>query len=306
MNVGISRVGVRAHLDVLIEHLAEPECGDSLLLLSCSAGSTITTPAGVAGLWWPIRGRALALTSDSRTLLDRRSIFVSDSHRSQDILFQPSSGGVGLIGTQAAWATINSFWGMAAVSDPALFPALHLATPSVCRQLLRFVRGTAREAPTSMDPSNTAYLTAVIDELQQSFPPLISKCPGRSSSRQRTVFMRLQRVRNYLSCCTEPNLDVRKLAMMANYSVWRFIRVYFSVFGETPYAHISRCRLDRARKLLEASRQCVGDIALAVGFENRSTLTRAMKKRYGLSATQLRLSNESVPGSPNLSGCTNS
>lgn len=294
MNVGISRVSVRTHLDVLSEHITRPQCGDALLVLSCSAGSTVTTPAGLAGLWWPIRGRLLALTPDSCTLLDRRSILVSDSQRSHDILFQSSSGGIGLIGSQALWATISSISGMSAVSDPALFPALHIARPLVCKQLLGFVRATAQDIASSLDRSKIAHLTAAIEDLQQSFSQLIARCPGRSTSRQRTVFMRLQRVRNHLSCCTEPSLDVRKLAMMANYSVWRFIRVYFAVFGETPYAHFSRCRLDRAKKLLKASRQCVSDIALAVGFENRSTLTRAMKKRYGLSATQLRHSNEPV------------
>jgi AraC family transcriptional regulator len=291
MNYAIHRVTARTRLDVPAEDLMQAQSGDRLLVLLCSAGSTVTVPHGFAGLWWPIRGRALALTSDSRVSFDRRSIFVSDSQRSQDISIQPSSIAIGLIGSQGLWSSVVSLLGTAP-PEPVLFPATHSVNRSVCRQLLCFVRAVLENTAEAIEPWKLVYLATAINDLQNSFAQLIGRCPGRNLSRQRMVFLRLQRIRNYLSYSTQTDLDVRKLALMANYSVWRFIRVYYSVFSETPYAYISRRRVDRARELLEASRQCVGDIALAVGFENRSTLTRAIKRRYGLSAVQLRLAKE--------------
>lgn len=289
MNYEIHRVAAQGRLDIPAEYLTQAQSGDRLVVLTCAAGSTITVPHGFAGLWWTIRGRAIALTSDSRVPFDRRSIFVSDSHRNQEISIQSSSAAIGLIATQHLWRQVVSTLDAAASPEPVLFPAMHAANHSVCRQLLRFMRAVLENTGDVIGPAKALYLATVIDGLQRSFAQLIGRCPGRNSARQRLVFMRLQRIRNNLSCCAHPDLDVRKLALSANYSVWRFIRVYNSVFGETPYAYISRCRVDRARELLETGEQCVGDIALAVGLKNGPTLTRAIKRRYGVSAVQLRL-----------------
>lgn len=285
MKYSAYRVNAHLHFDVPSEHLTQPHC-DRLMILLCAGGSTVDVPSGLAGIWWPVRGQALALTSDSRIAFDRRSVFVSDSQRSHSVSIQTSSGAIALIGSQTLW---NSVISLSETSvEPAIFPAVHPADPMACKQLLRFLRLVAANTTQSLEPSKVMHLATALEQFQRPFTPLIARCPGRSLSRQKTVFLRLQRVRNYLSHSTQPDLDVGKLALTTNYSVWRFIRVYYSVFGETPYSYISRCRVDRARKLLEGGEQCVGDIALAVGFENGSSLTRAIKRHYGVSASQMR------------------
>jgi len=284
------RVAPRSRIDLAAEPMfAACRSGASLLLLRCGAGSTLSVPAGVAALCWPLRGQVVALSADSRSAFDRRSLLVSDSQRTLDICCQTAADAVVLIATQAWWSALD---GAQAPAGPALFPALHRARALVCRHLLDFLRTASANPDEPITPAGVGALTTAVAEMQRPFATLIERCPGRSLRRQHAVFMRLQRVRNYLSACTLPDLDVKRLARSANYSVWRFIRVYYSVFGETPYAHISRCRVDRARALLELSEQCVSDIALAVGFENRATLTRAIKRRYGLSAVQLRGARE--------------
>jgi len=294
MNYAIQRIAAQTRLDIPIESLTHSQSGDRLLVVSCGAGSTITVPHGFAGLWCPIRGRALVLTADSRMSFGRRSIFVSDSLRSEEIAIQPCSAAIGLIASQAVWSSVVSIFDAVASPEPVLFPAMHSVNLSVCAQLIRVVRALLESAGGVMEVSNVMNLATVINDLQRPFAQLIARCPGRNSARRRIVFMRLQRIRTHLSCCTQPDLDVRKLALTANYSVWRFIRVYYCVFGETPYAYISRCRITRARELLETGEQCVGDIAQAVGLKNSSTLTRAMKKRYGVSTAQLRLNTEAA------------
>jgi AraC family transcriptional regulator len=288
MNYSIHRVGAHTNFEVPVEHATQTRHGERLAVLLCDAASTINTPSGFAGLWWPTHGRAMALTLDSRIAFDRRSIFVSDSQRGHSISIQPSSRAIGVMGSQALWSGALSLLDTTSATEPALFPALHKASPTACRQLLRFLRLAIGNAAEKLGPPQAIHLATAINELQRPFRQLIAHCPGTSLSRQKTVFLRLQRIRNHLSHCTQADLDIGKLALTVNYSVSRFIRVYCSVFGETPYSYISRCRVDRARKLLEASEQCVGDIALAVGFENRATLTRAIKRHFGVSATQLR------------------
>jgi len=285
MKYSVNRVGPHTHLDVPLETLSH---SDRLIILDCAGGSTTTVPAGFAGLWWCIRGQALALSADSRIALSRRWILISDSQRSHSVAVQAGSHAFGLVGSQALWSSLITLFEEGSGGEPAVFPALHMATATHCKKLLLFLRSAVPTEGDGLDASKGMHLAMVICELQRLFAPLIARCPGPSLSRRRTVFLRLQRVRNHLSHWTQPNMDVGDLALTTNYSIWRFIRVYCSVFGETPYSHISRLRVDRAKKLLEAGELCVGDIALAVGFENGSSLTRAIKKRYGLSATEIR------------------
>jgi AraC-like DNA-binding protein len=292
MHLTIQRLASRTHFNLSTDD-APADGDDRLIILLCNSGTTVSTPAGFAGLWWPTRGRIVASTADMRITFDRRSLFVSDSQRQQDTFVQPASGAIAVLGTQASWSAVLAAADADAVHcEPALFPALHSVGARTCRQLLSFLRIAMAARSTRLEPAKTMRLAAIVNDLQRRFEAQIARSPGRNASRQRTVFLRLQRICNYLSYSCHTHVDVGTLALMANYSVWRFIRVYDTVFGETPYAHISRCRLDRARELLDAGGQCVGDIAFAVGFENRSTLTRAMKKRFGVSASQLRSARE--------------
>jgi AraC-like DNA-binding protein len=102
------------------------------------------------------------------------------------------------------------------------------------------------------------------------------------------VFLRLQRVRNYIALRAHEDMDVAKLAQMAGYSLAHFITMFRCVFGETPYASIGRHRMENASALLSQSALGVADIAFAIGFSSRSSFTRAMKKQLGMSATEFR------------------
>ena len=117
---------------------------------------------------------------------------------------------------------------------------------------------------------------------------MIARCPGSSLARKKAVFLRLQRVRNYISACAHEELDVAKLALMANYSIGHFITTFRSVFNETPYSNVSRFRLESASTLLSRSTLGIADIAHAIGFQSRSSFTRAIRKHLGSSATEFR------------------
>ena len=270
-----------ASSDQLLQH-------DSLQLLLCNASAVVTTNPGIAGLWWPIKGQAFAVSPDARLSFGRKSILISDSHRAQEIFTGPDALVIAILGSQNAWAAISKAAGVTPLTEPALFPALHDIDGSIRRQLLLMIRGVLDMPSRNISMTEMTMLGLLIRKLQGKFETLIDRSPGQNMSKRKAAFMRLQRIRNVISFGTRSELDVKSLAHMANYSVWHFIRVYDCVFGETPYVHISRSRVDRANELIRGSQQCIGDIALSVGFESRTTLTRAIKKRYGISASQLR------------------
>jgi AraC family transcriptional regulator len=154
--------------------------------------------------------------------------------------------------------------------------------------LLLLMRGVAATTSRDVTATEMTILGLLVERLQRKFEKLIQRSPGQNASRKKAAFMRVQRTRNLISFGVGSRFDVRSLAHMANYSVWHFIHVYNCVFGETPYVHISRLRMDQAKNLIRMNERCMSEIAQSVGFDSRTTLTRAIKKRYGVCASQLR------------------
>src|SRR5262249_44446121 len=93
-----------------------------------------------------------------------------------------------------------------------------------------------------------------------------------------------------------------RLARMASYSPWHFIRAFRAAYQQTPHAFLVDQRLQRARRLLRSSHLAVAEIALASGFENRCAFSRLFRQRFGVTAGAMRRSLLHAPAA----GRTNS
>ncbi|MEP6483402.1 MAG: helix-turn-helix transcriptional regulator [Rudaea sp.] len=136
--------------------------------------------------------------------------------------------------------------------------------------------------------ANARALVSTLIELQAETLKTIARCPGQSMSRKRAVFTRLQRVRSHIAACAHEDLDIPNLAFAANYSVGRFITIFRTVYGETPYSCINRHRLNSASALLAQSDLAIGEISQSTGFPNQTSFNTALKRRFGQSATEFR------------------
>jgi AraC-like DNA-binding protein len=284
MQFDTRRIPAFARVAVTFEQLAHDGC---LQVIVCASGATTSIPAGIVGLWWPLRGSAQALSGDFRVRVSRWECFVNDHQRSFDFSIRPSASAIGIVGTIKTWSTLLARGAVGGGLDPPLFPALHRITLPMRRNLFSLLRVLLRRGRGGLLPVEQYTLAAVACDLQREFEALIARCPGQNASKRRAAFLRLQRIRNLIASDMQAQFDVRAMASNASYSMWHFIRVYDAVFGETPYAHLSRCRVERARHLLSDGGRCVGDVALAVGFDNRAALTRAVKKKIGLVPSRL-------------------
>jgi AraC-like DNA-binding protein len=65
--------------------------------------------------------------------------------------------------------------------------------------------------------------------------------------------------------------------------------------GLTPMAYLSRCRIRRARQLLDSTDATVTSIALAVGFSEVSHFTRTFHREVGVSPRAYRRGDSSQP-----------
>lgn len=82
------------------------------------------------------------------------------------------------------------------------------------------------------------------------------------------------------------NLD--KIALTHGLSKGHFIRRFREVVGVTPWQHVIRLRLDRAKELLAEPDLPIAAIAAAVGFDDPNYFSRLFSRHVGLSPRRFR------------------
>lgn len=255
------------------------------LLVHAQRETTLSLRPGLASVWSPLRGEALFAATDCQALLTGRSIYVADSQRQLTVAVGSAGRCAGVVATQSAWSRLLEPWEALASQECALVPAAHATNRAVRRRILRLLRevhaGRARQ-------DSLWLLASVVNDLQLGFQPGIERCPGHSLAKRRAVFVRLQRAKNYIEFSPARDFNVGKLALIANYSIWRFIKVFCRVYGETPYACVSRSRAEHARRLLQDSELALGDVGIASGFDSRASFTRVIKRQLGQPAGAIR------------------
>lgn len=128
------------------------------------------------------------------------------------------------------------------------------------------------------------HLAGVQNELAARIP----RCPGRSRSRKRQVFGRLQRARLYLEGNCDRVVRISELAELTSFSSWYFSKTFHSLYEESPQAASARMRLEHAADLLTSTSMMIGEVAAASGFDNCCSFARAFRARFGVSATRYR------------------
>jgi len=251
-------------------------------------GSVLRGREPLGGVWIPLHGRLQCGTGNGETALCTGEIRVSEAEPNLHASGRGNALWVAVLGTRTAWRSALGAFGEPPVADPPLLPALYVADRALRRdaaQLARAVRDGQEEVAIE------GLLDRII-ELQRALDPLIARCPGRTYAQRRQVFLRLQRVRNYLAANCHLELDNDALARMANYSPWHFIRAFRAAYRQTPHACLVEQRLSRARRLLHTSPLAIAEIALASGFENRCAFSRLFRRHFGTTAGAMRRNDQ--------------
>lgn len=248
-------------------------------------GCVLKLDGAVTGIWIPLRGR-LQLGAD--ILMYPGEARITEPEARMQVVGRGNALWIAILGTPVAWRSmLNGLLGMP-TPEPLLLPARHVADRDLRRRAIALVRACSAVTP---DGSTDASVETLLDRilgLQGEFAAAIARCPGRTYAQRRQVFLRLQRVRNYLAANCHLDIDNNALARMASYSPWHFIRAFRAAYGETPHAYLIRQRLDRARRLLRASPLAIAEVALASGFENRCAFSRLFRQRFGTTAGAVR------------------
>lgn len=247
-------------------------------------GCQLRTNKSASIIWIPLRGR-VQVGNGGDSLLGTGEARVTEADASMHAVGRGHSLWIALLAQPIVWRQIMH----ARLGIPAaqawLFPARHAIDRDLRRRAVALARAIAADNGVEIAVENVLERIA---GLQAGFSEAIARCPGRTHAQRRQVFVRLQRVRNYLASNCHFEIDNDELARMANYSPSHFIRAFGSVYEETPHAFLIRQRLERARRLLRVSPLAINEIALESGFENASAFSRLFRQRFGITAGAAR------------------
>ena len=89
---------------------------------------------------------------------------------------------------------------------------------------------------------------------------------------------KLKAVREYIHEHLDQNLTLTKLAAIANLSTHYFASLFKQSTGFAPHQYITKCRLEKAQKLLQQTNLPIIEISQEVGFQNQSHFTRVFRQ----------------------------
>lgn len=136
-----------------------------------------------------------------------------------------------------------------------------------------------------------------IFDMQKNIPP-----PAPKYSRSALDAERMQRIADKLKQAMEEeklfedaSLSLRDLSDRLGVSENYISQTLNDKLGRNFFDFVNAARIDEARRLLRESGMSVLDIALAVGFNSRSTFNAAFKKHAGATPSQFRAAAGSKP-----------
>lgn len=236
---------------------------------------------GNAAIWIPLIGSLQVATAYMARTVSAGDIVVTGCTTPVQACAHGDCRWLAIVGDGRAWTQLLT--GTSAI-DRQLLPEQYVANHALYRQAMAI----ANAAGPTVQEAALRGLADLVASMQWPLYAAIARCPGRTYDQQRQVFVRLQRVRLFMTSCCERELDNCTLAHMASYSPHHFLRTFKSVYLETPHAYLVRQRLSKARRLLLQGRLAITEIALDCGFESPSAFSRLFRQRFGTTAQATR------------------
>lgn len=234
--------------------------------------------AAACSVWVVLRGHAWVECKEGRFRLRRGEWMVFERESAPTLHTEDGALAIGVMLRTADLRMLEQ------VADNVLYPGRGRLQPGELRVALQLWRaGRLGDSALALRPFLMHMARA-----QRELAARVHLCPGRSRSRKRQVFGRMQRARLFLEGHSDRVVRIGELADLTNFSSWYFSKAFQSLYDESPQALSARLRLERAAELLETTSMTVGEIAASCGFDNCCSFARAFRARFGTTATQYR------------------
>ena len=101
-------------------------------------------------------------------------------------------------------------------------------------------------------------------------------------------FKAINRAVDFINDHLNEAVNLFDLASVVNISSFHFHRIFKAMLGESPGEYIQRLRLEKAAFKLQTTRQTILEIAEQTGYQSPHALSKAFKKRFGVSPSAFR------------------
>jgi AraC family transcriptional regulator len=244
-----------------------------------------------SSIWISLRGGARITAHDQRIELGPDDIYVAEHGCRLTVhALGPGSGTVLglLLPAQAVRSEYQRLRGSVA-EEPLLFPAVLRNEASLQLPLLRLAQAASNGSVERVDGGT--LVSDLLNQIllrQSASDALVARCPGRSARYRRQLLLRLIRARNHIDAWQGQDAALARLAAIARLSPTHFLRLFQTVFGQTPHKYVVQVRLAAARTLLSRSELSVSDVCRTLGFENRCAFARVFRQHFGETPSQVR------------------
>ncbi len=108
-----------------------------------------------------------------------------------------------------------------------------------------------------------------------------------------TQLERYKKLLSFIDAHFKEDINIKKVEEVCHYSYRNINRIFEALHHETIGKYIKRLRLEKAAQYLKYSEMEVSDIAHEVGFEDRTSFSKAFKNKYKNSPSAFRKNSES-------------
>jgi AraC family transcriptional regulator len=123
----------------------------------------------------------------------------------------------------------------------------------------------------------------------------VAGLPAVRAATRAELWRRACCARDYLHAHLNTSPRLSDVATIACLSPFHLLRVFRSAFGVTPHQYLSRCRIERAKFLLEKTNLPVTAICLECGFTSLGSFSSLFHRNSGCSPTGWREGHGAVP-----------
>jgi AraC family transcriptional regulator len=128
------------------------------------------------------------------------------------------------------------------------------------------------------------YLLKVHASVQKE----INRLPLIKKSTQVELYKRLCYSLDYIHSYYNRELNLDELSRIACLSKYHYLRLFKTVFRQSPYQYLLHLRLEKAKQLLKTTQIPVTEISVLLGFQNITSFSRLFHQRYQHSPLQCR------------------
>lgn len=118
----------------------------------------------------------------------------------------------------------------------------------------------------------------------------IERLPFVRASTRNEVYRRLHLARDYIWTNCASGIGLKEVAAIAGFSQHHFLRLFNTVFNQTPHQYLTHLRLEKARGLLRSTSKSISDIAAETGFSTPQAFSKIFRMRFGVTPTEFRSS----------------